>query len=74
MSNHSSQAHSSSRQILLPVELAIAVTTAPLLVALVSARVLATTAQNLGQWSEELFRGDRLPTLTPPTPNTSPEN
>lgn len=74
MSDHSSHPIPSTRGAVLPVGLAIAVATAPLLVALVGARVLASTAQNLGHWSEELFRGDRLPTINqphPPTPNTS---
>ena len=66
MANHSSKTRFSLEK-QRPVELALALTTAPVLVALVGARVLASTVQNLGQWSEELFRGDRLPSLPPPT-------
>lgn len=59
----------------LPVQVAIGVATAPILAAFVGGRLLASAMHNLGQWSEELFRGDRLPSInsspaTPPTPNT----
>ncbi len=55
------------------IETAIAVATVPTLAAIVGAKVLANAAQDLGDWSEELFRGDRLPALNlPPDPPTDP--
>lgn len=51
---------------LLPVEVAIGLVTVPALITLVGAKAFADTVQNLGQWSEELFRGDRLPMLNVP--------
>ncbi|EKQ68674.1 hypothetical protein OsccyDRAFT_3213 [Leptolyngbyaceae cyanobacterium JSC-12] len=55
---------------LLPVEILIGLATAPALVALVSGKVLTRAMNELGQLSEEVFRGDRLPLLKFPT--TSP--
>lgn len=37
--------------------------TVPLLLILVGGRALAVAMQEMGQTSEELFRGDRLPVL-----------
>ncbi|MBF2001677.1 MAG: hypothetical protein IGS50_00020 [Synechococcales cyanobacterium C42_A2020_086] len=37
--------------------------TVPLLMLLIGSRLLAQFFQDLGQTSEELFRGDRLPVL-----------
>lgn len=56
---------------LLPVEFAIGLVTVPALITLVGVKALADTVQNLGQWSEELFRGDRLPVLNVPPSNPS---
>jgi hypothetical protein len=50
----------------LPIELAVGLVTVPALVALVGAKVLTTAAHDLGRWSEEVFRGDRLPLLNIP--------
>jgi len=47
----------------------IGVATVPMLVALVGGKLLAEMSQDLGQWSEELFRGDRLPLLKTPLTN-----
>lgn len=55
---------------LLPVELCIGLATAPVLVALVGGKALAQAVNELGQLSEEMFRGDRLPLLK--FPSTSP--
>ena len=41
--------------------------TGPLLAALLSGKALAEWMQELGQMSEEVFRGDRLPTIDFPT-------
>lgn len=49
----------------------ISLTTGPLLVALVGGKILADAAQDLGQLSEELFRGDRLPLLKTPVSQPS---
>ena len=47
----------------LPPPLAISVITGPVLGLLVSGRMVAQALTQLGVSSEELFRGDRLPTL-----------
>lgn len=54
----------------------ISMMTAPLLVGLLAGRAIADSLTQLGLASEELFRGERLPTLTthdspsPPHPPT----
>ncbi|MEL6939541.1 MAG: hypothetical protein AAFO84_10145 [Cyanobacteria bacterium J06598_1] len=47
----------------LPADFAVAIATAPLIGALLASRVAAQSLVQLGQSSEELFRGERLPTL-----------
>jgi hypothetical protein len=47
----------------LPTGLLLSLTTAPLLLFLVGSRALATLIQEMGQTSEEIFRGERLPLL-----------
>lgn len=54
----------------IPTELLLSFATAPLLAGLAGGRAIASLMQNLGQASEELFRGDRLPVLDRPV---SPE-
>jgi len=56
----------SSQQGLLLMQTAIAIATVPALLTLIGATALAETLQNLGEWSEEWFRGDRLPLLNLP--------
>ena len=46
--------------------------TVPLLAALLGSKALTEWVQDLGQMSEEVFRGDRLPTIDFPT--THPAN
>lgn len=46
--------------------LIIAVTTIPVLGLILATRGIAQATLEMGQLSEELFRGDRLPTLTFP--------
>jgi len=46
-----------------PEEILLGLVTVPFLAGLVVARTLANTMVAVGQSSEELFRGDRLPTL-----------
>lgn len=50
-------------------DLLISLLTPPLLVGLMGARALMDALQHMGLASEEVFRGERLPTLTmhPPT-------
>ncbi|HIK55004.1 MAG TPA: hypothetical protein IGS37_07565 [Synechococcales cyanobacterium M55_K2018_004] len=47
----------------LPIEIFLSVATIPLLAGLVASRAIAELVKTLGQTSEELFRGDRLPVL-----------
>jgi len=56
-----------------PEEILLGLATVPMLVGLVVGRTLATMMVKVGQSSEELFRGDRLPILrvTPPTDEQS---
>jgi len=44
-------------------ELLLGLATAPLLVGLLASKALAELMQDIGQSSEEVFRGDRLPVL-----------
>jgi len=67
MANNSPEYNAFSRPNKLPVEIVIGLVTAPMLVALVGSRVASNALQDIGRWSEELFRGDRLPSLNPPT-------
>jgi len=46
-----------------PLTLLVSLTTVPLLLGLVSTKALAASIRELGEFSEELFRGDRLPPL-----------
>ncbi|MEL7357934.1 MAG: hypothetical protein AAFN40_15365 [Cyanobacteria bacterium J06560_6] len=55
----------------LPVPIMVSVATAPLLALLVSGRWVAQGLIEMGTSSEELFRGDRLPTLPPLQPSNS---
>lgn len=52
-----------------PPKVLVSLATGPLLLALVGSRTLERLLLELGQTSEELFRGDRLPILSfPQTP------
>lgn len=55
-----------------PCTIAVALTTAPLLAGLLAAKAISDTLVNLGQASEEVFRGDRLPVLTIPANQSTP--
>ncbi len=50
----------------------LSLTTGPLLLAVLTSRTLASLMQEIGQASEEIFRGDRLPVLNVP-PTSVPE-
>jgi hypothetical protein len=47
----------------LPAKLLLSLGTAPLLVGLIAGKALADVMREIGQTTEELFRGDRLPVL-----------
>lgn len=58
-------------------DLLIGLGTIPLLAGLISAKALSEMMQSVGQFSEEVFRGDRLPVLNltdPPTPGDDDES
>lgn len=46
-----------------PAKLLLSLGTAPLLVALIGGKAIADLMKEIGQTTEELFRGDRLPVL-----------
>ena len=52
-----------SRQTINPCETMLAVSTLPLIVGLLITKTVSDAVIGLGQASEELFRGDRLPVL-----------
>ncbi|HEY9648932.1 MAG TPA: hypothetical protein V6C88_21310 [Chroococcidiopsis sp.] len=59
----------------IPADILISLATGPMLLTLVGGRVLGALMINLGQASEELFRGDRLPILhVPAVPDAVPES
>jgi len=47
----------------LPIGVLLSLSTAPLLCLLLGSRAMAAALKDLGQISEELFRGERLPIL-----------
>ncbi|MCS6781765.1 MAG: hypothetical protein RMI89_02725 [Gloeomargarita sp. SKYBB_i_bin120] len=47
---------------------ALSVCTAPVLVVLLAGAAWQRANQTLGQWAQEVFRGERLPVLTTPVP------
>lgn len=53
-------------------EILVSLATGPLLLALVGGKALSQLIQQIGQQSEEIFRGDRLPLLDP-NPSTADE-
>jgi hypothetical protein len=54
-------------------DILISLATPGVLLAALAGKVAAQSVQELGLWSEELLRGDRLPTLTNP-PSRSEES
>ncbi|MDC0834266.1 hypothetical protein CKA32_001570 [Geitlerinema sp. FC II] len=54
---------STPRPSLSPVSIALGVATAPILTAVWTSRTVLAALVELGETSEELFRGDRLPML-----------
>jgi hypothetical protein len=53
----------------LPIGVLLSLSTAPLLCLLLGGRALALALTEIGQTSEELFRGDRLPVLKMTAPD-----
>lgn len=51
-----------------PTQILLSLSTFPLLLLLVGSKVLTKAIDELGQASEEIFRGDRLPILHIPKP------
>lgn len=60
---HQSSPSASSGFKTLPVDLLISLVTPPLLLGMIGSHAAALVLSQLGQASEELFRGDRLPVL-----------
>jgi len=58
---------------LLPAGLLLSLATGPVLVGIVGIKAVSLAVQEFGQWSEELFRGDRLPILNVP-PEADPSS
>ncbi|MGF1478133.1 MAG: hypothetical protein ACFB4I_01395 [Cyanophyceae cyanobacterium] len=61
-----------SHQPSLAADLALSLATGPFLLGLVALGSVADLLQELGQTSEEMFRGDRLPIL--PVPEAPPKH
>lgn len=56
-------------------EILISLATAPVLALLVGGKALIEGVREVGVWSEEIFRGDRLPLLNSPVEsNSSPDD
>lgn len=55
-------------------ELMLSLATGPLLLAVLGTKAMAQLIQEVGQMSEEVFRGDRLPTLDVSISQPSPSN
>lgn len=65
-SEQSTSSIESNAKPLVSPEVLLSLATAPVLVALVGSHMVAKAIQELGQLSEEIFRGDRLPVLNFP--------
>lgn len=55
----------------IPQQVLLQLSTAPMLVTLLASKTLAETVQAIGEASEEVFRGDRLPVLKFPVETES---
>lgn len=71
-SNRSASTPSNLLKFLDP-EIILGIATAPLLAAIVGGSALSKAVQELGEMSEEIFRGDRLPILEFPNPTHQTE-
>lgn len=52
-------------------EILLSLATGPLLLGILGGRALMEVVQEVSQLSEEIFRGDRLPTLNDPLPTAT---
>ena len=57
----------------IPQQILLQISTAPVLIALLAGKTAAQTLQAIGEVSEEVFRGDRLPVLKFPSPQSEPD-
>lgn len=55
----------------LPVQILLQLSTGPVLIAMLGGKAFSETLQTIGEASEELFRGDRLPVLKFPVEKES---
>lgn len=55
----------------LPVQILLQLSTGPMLIAMFGGKAFSETLQTIGEVSEELFRGDRLPVLKFPVEKES---
>lgn len=55
----------------IPQQVLLQLSTGPALMAMLSGKAVAETLQSIGQASEEVFRGDRLPVLKFPVETES---
>jgi len=54
----------------IPAQIWVSIATAPVLAGILGVQILGEWLQNAGRFSEEVFRGDRLPVLHfPPSPS-----
>ncbi|MEB3337840.1 MAG: hypothetical protein VKJ46_10280 [Leptolyngbyaceae bacterium] len=58
--------HTQSHSCLVSPEILLSLSVAPLILGVLGGKAIANFLQEAGQMSEELFRGDRLPTLNFP--------
>lgn len=68
-SSHDSDAPQPTRSIALS-DVLVSLLTPPVLLSILAARTLTSALQEVGLASEELFRGDRLPSLTIQSPTS----
>jgi hypothetical protein len=73
-SNQTNASPSTPAASLVPSALLLGLATGSVLVGLLITRKLEQAIQDIGQLSEELFRGDRLPTLDFPSIENSPSD
>lgn len=57
----------------IPQQILLQISTGPVLIALLAGKTAAQTLQAIGEVSEEVFRGDRLPVLKFPSTESEPD-
>ncbi|HEY9762224.1 MAG TPA: hypothetical protein V6D07_06835 [Trichocoleus sp.] len=68
-SSHDSTASQPSPRSIALSDVLVSLLTPPVLLSILATRTLTNALQEVGLASEELFRGDRLPSLTIPPPS-----